>query len=265
MIRNLVCGPKVHANRGKYLADTAADGSSSNALRKWPPSAPYLPNALLYRDPSVSVESFKEKLLAELLADQSGGPEGRRSTDDPNNMAADDDDDDDNDDDEYDYQNQFETEEPQTESEMIFAFPSNFQEVAESWHSDDPTLPTSTQAQTHQYPQSSLAGDSRFISPQDHHHNPASLQSGRSYWPVEGQTQVASYDITRSQYEQTNLAPELAQEYRQFPQRTVEPRNLEGPFGNLRLRGGPQYPPPQQQQYGHTPVPPPLCCTLTYI
>jgi hypothetical protein len=254
----------VHANRGKYLADTAADGSQSSALRKWSPSAPYLPNALLFRDPSVSIKSFKEKLLAELLADQSGGPEG------PNNIAREGDDDDDIEDDEDEhgppyYPNQFETEEPQTDSEMPFAFANTFQPEAQAWLSDDPTLRSNTQAQVHQYPQPSLAGDSQFISPQDHHHNPAPLQSGSSYWPVEGQRQVSSYDITRSQYEQTNLGPELAQEYPHFTQRTVEPKNLEGSFGNLRLRGGPQYPPPQQQQYGHTPVPPPFCCILTYI
>jgi hypothetical protein len=261
----------VHANRGKYLAETAADGSPSNAVRKWSPSAPYLPNALLYRDPSVSIESFKEKLLAELWADQRGEPEARPSTDNPDNIARDGDDDDDNENDEDEdgppyYANRFETEEPQTDSEMPFAFASTFQpEAPEAWLSDDPTLRSNTQAQVHQYPQSSLAGDSQFIPPQDHHHNPASLQSGRSYWPVEGQAQVSSYDITRSQYEQTHLAPELAQDYSQFNQRTVEPRHLEVPFGNLRLRAGPQYPPPQQQQYGHTPVPPPLCCILTYI
>jgi hypothetical protein len=254
----------VHANRGKNSTATAADGSPSYALPKWPPGAPYLPNALQFRDPSVSEKDFKEQLLQELLAALSGSPGGRPSTDEPHNTAPDDDDDDEYDDDEDedgppDDRNQFETEEPPTEFEdMSWDFANNFAGQASPWHSDNPALRSNSQAQAHQYQQSSLAGGAHFISPQDHHYTSASMQSGSPYWPEEGQTQP-SYDFTRSQYEQTNPAAGFSQEYRQSPHRTVEPRHLEGQFGNLRLRGGPQYPAPQQQQYGNTLVLPPLC------
>jgi hypothetical protein len=177
-------------------------------------------------------------------------------------MAPDDDDEDEEDEEEDDDvppddRNRFEIEEPYPEFDLPWAVANNLREV-QTWRSDDLTLQSSSQVQAHHYEQHSLAGDARFNSPQDHHYDPASMHGGSPYWQVEGQTQAPSYDNTRSQYEQTNPAPGFAQEYRQSPHRTVEPKHLEGPFGNLRLRGGPQYPAPQQQQYGLTPVPPPL-------